>query len=245
MPVFPNHEHGNSAPEPAKLKAQLNLQHALFKLAESLDWEYFEQEFGTTMTADGGRPLLPVRLMAGLHYLKALYNESDESVVIKWLENPYWQYFCGEEIFQHKLPCHRSSLSNWRHRVGVDGLEKLLSQVIKTAMQQQAFQSVEVKQVLVDTTVPEKAIAFPTAARLYDKARRAVVRVAHQHQVKLSQTYVRVGKQALVEQSRYAAARQGRRAQKQTRIDAHLPGTSDSRLGTQTATAPCRSCIVT
>lgn len=207
MPVSPNHERGNSAPEPAKLKAQLNPQHALFKLAEVLDWEYFEQEFGTTMTADGGRPPLRVRLMAGLHYLKALYNESDESVVGKWLENPYWQYFCGEEIWQHKLPCHPSSLSNWRHRVGVDGLEKLLSQVLKTAMQQQAFQSVEVKQVLVDTSVQEKAIAFPTDARLDDR-RRTVVRVARQHQVKLRQTYVREGKQALVKQSRYAAARQ-------------------------------------
>lgn len=217
MPGFSKNDRQNSASEPPKLKGQLNAQHALFKLAEALDWQYFEQEFGITTTADGGRPPLPVRLMVGLHYLKALYNESDESVVMKWVENPYWQYFCGEETFQHKLPCHPSSLGNWRQRVGVDGLEKLLSQVIKTAMQQQALQSVEVQQVLVDTTVQEKAIAFPTDARLYDKARRALVRVARQHQVKLRQTYVRVGKQALIQQSRYAAARQGRRAQKQTR----------------------------
>jgi len=169
------------------------------------------------MSAEGGRPALPVRLMVGLHYLKALYNESDESVVAKWVENPYWQYFCGEETFQHQLPCHPSSLGNWRRRVGVDGLEKLLSQVIKTAMQCEALSVKDVKQVIVDTTVQEKAIAFPTDARLYDKARRAIVRMARQHQVKLRQTYVRVGKQALLKQSRYAAARQGRRAQKQTR----------------------------
>ncbi len=216
MAQSPHHERETSS-EPPLLKVQLNPQHALFKLASTLDWEYFEQEFGTAVTAEGGRPTLPVRLMVGLHYLKALYNESDESVVMKWVENPYWQYFCGEDTFQHKLPCHRSSWGNWRHRVGVDGVEKLLSQVLKTAMQQQAFQSVEVEQVLVDTTVQEKAIAFPTDARLYDKARRALVRVACKYQVKLRQTYVRVGKQALIKQSRYAAARQGRRAQKQTR----------------------------
>jgi IS5 family transposase len=200
-----------------KLQAQLNAQHALFKLANLLDWESLEQEFGTTITAEGGRRPLPVRLMVGLHYLKALYNESDESVVSKWVENPYWQYFCGEEVFQHQLPCHPSSLGNWRRRVGVDGLEKLLSQVIKSAMQCEALPAQDVKQVIVDTTVQEKAIAFPTDARLYDKARRAIVRVARQHQVKLRQTYVRVGKQALLKQSRYAAARQGGRAQKQTR----------------------------
>lgn len=131
---------------------------------------------------------------------------------MKWVENPYWQYFCGEETFQHSFPCHPTSLGKWRHRVGIDGVEKLLSQVLKTAMEQQAFQAVEVEQVIVDTTVQEKAIAFPTDARLYDKARRAVVRVARQHQVKLRQTYVRVGKKVLLKQSRYAAARQGRRA---------------------------------
>ncbi len=69
----------------------------------------------------------------------------------------------------------------------------------------------------VDTTVQEKAIAFPTDARLYDKARRALVRLAHTHQLKLRQSYVRLGKRALFQQSRYAAARQGQRAQKQTR----------------------------
>lgn len=209
---------GKSAPEPAKLKDQLNAQHGLFKLANLLDWERLAQEFGTTMSAEGGRPALPVRLMVGLHYLKALYNESDESVVAKWVENPYWQYFCGEETFQHQFPCHPSSLGNWRRRVGVDGLEKLLSQVIQTAMQCQALSPKDVKQVIVNTTVQEKAIAFPTDARLYDKARRSLVRVARKHQVKLRQTYVRVGKQALLKQSRYAAARQGQRAKKQTRF---------------------------
>jgi IS5 family transposase len=218
MTGFSKKSSGKSSPEPATLKAQLNAQHALFKLANLLDWESLEQEFGTTMTVDGGRPPLPVRLMVGLHYLKALYNESDESVVAKWVENPYWQYFCGEETFQHQLPCHPSSLGNWRRRVGVDGLEKLLSQVIKTAMQCEALSPKDVKQVIVDTTVQEKAIAFPTDARLYDKARRTLVRMARKHQVKLRQTYVRVGKQVLLKQSRYAATRQGRRAKKQTRI---------------------------
>lgn len=194
----------------------LKPDHPLVKLAKALDWHYFEQEFNTLAT-EVGRPALPARLLVGLHYLKALYDESDESVVEKWTENPYWQYFCGEENFQHELPCHPTSLVKWRQRVGAEGVEKLLKQVLKTAMAQQAFRSSELKVVSVDTTVQEKAIAFPTDARLYDKARRTLVRVAQQQQVKLRQSYVRVGKRALLKQSRYAAARQGRRAQKQTK----------------------------
>lgn len=199
------------------LQAQLNLEYPLVKLSQAIAWSAIEAEFGVQVSSEGGRPALSTRLMVGLHYLKALYDESDESVVAKWVENPYWQYFCGEKTFQHDFPCHPTSLVKWRQRVGVEGVEKLLGQVVRTAMSQQALKPSEIAKVNVDTTVQEKAIAFPTDARLYDKARRALVRVARQHQLKLRQSYVRLGKQALVRQSRYAAARQGKRAKVQTR----------------------------
>jgi IS5 family transposase len=206
----------SSSSQPLLLKPQLNPSHPLVKLAEAMDWSYFEQELQSQTAGDMGRPQLPTRLLVGLHYLKAMYDESDESVVMKWVENPYWQYFCGESYFQHELPCHPTTLVKWRKRIGSSGMEKLLKQVLKTANGQQALERVDLKQVNVDTTVQEKVIAFPTDARLYDKARRALVRQAKQHQVKLRQSYVRLGKQALLKQSRYATARQGRRAQKQT-----------------------------
>lgn len=200
------------------LEPQLNLQHPLIKLAQTIDWSYFEREFNKTAATDEpGRPPLPTRLLVGLHYLKALYDESDESVVAKWVENPYWQYFCGEQYFRHALPCHPTSLVKWRQRVGPEGFEKLLKQVLQTAQQQQALKPAQIKRVNADTTVQEKAIAFPTDARLYDKARRALVRAAQRQPIKLRQSYVRLGKRALFKQSRYAAAQQGRRAHKETK----------------------------
>src|SRR3954468_3903319 len=84
---------------PLPLAPQLNTQHPLLKLGQAIDWRYFEREFNKLSTAESGRPSLPTRLLVGLHYLKALYNESDESVVAKWIENPYWQFFCGEQYF--------------------------------------------------------------------------------------------------------------------------------------------------
>ena len=201
----------------ALLEEQLNLEHPLVKLSEAIGWREIEAEFGVQMSSEGGRPALATRLMVGLHYLKALYDESDESVVAKWVENPYWQYFCGAATFQHEFPCHPTSLVKWRQRVGVEGVEKLLQQVLRSATRQQALKPSEIVKVNVDTTVQEKAIAFPTDARLYEKARRSLVRVARTHQLKLRQSYVRLGKQALFRQSRYAAARQGKRARAQTR----------------------------
>jgi IS5 family transposase len=80
----------------------------------------FEQEFGK-LSAEEGRPGTPIRLMAGLTCLGHAYQLSDEEVVRRWVENPYYQYFCGEEYFRHKLPIDPSSLSRWRRRIGEQG----------------------------------------------------------------------------------------------------------------------------
>ena len=144
----------------SELARQLNLSHPLVQLSKSLDWPLIEDKFGRTCKPNGGRPPLPARLMVGLHYLKALYDESDESVVAKWVENPYWQYFCGEVVFQHELPCHPTSLVKWRKQVGPEGIEQLLGQVIRSAMRTALLKPREIERVNVDTTVQEKAVAF-------------------------------------------------------------------------------------
>jgi hypothetical protein len=75
----------------------------LVKLSELIDWEHFEVQWGATF-CENGRPGIATRLIAGLHYLKHTYALSDEQVVQRWSENPYWHYFCGETYFQHELP---------------------------------------------------------------------------------------------------------------------------------------------
>ena len=85
----------------SRLDQILDNQHLLFKLPDIINWGYFEKEFGSFYVENQGRPGKPIRLLVGLHYLKHTYNESDESVVERFLENPYWQYFCGFEYFQH------------------------------------------------------------------------------------------------------------------------------------------------
>jgi IS5 family transposase len=155
--------------------------------------------------------------MVGLHYLKYLFDESDESVVAKFVENPDWQFFCGGLYFEHGLPCHPTSLVRWRRRLGAEGIEKLLTETLSTAKREQALKESEIKRVHVDTTVQEKAVAFPTDARLYHKARRALVRAARRVGISLRQSYVRLSKQALARQGRYAHAKQMKRARRETK----------------------------
>lgn len=199
------------------LRNMLDPQHSLYLLAEAINWQVFDEQFGS-LYADGiGRPALSTRLMVALHYIKHLYDLSDDLVLAGFLENPYWQFFCGMEYFQHKLPCDPTSLVKWRQRVGATGIEQLLKETLEAAKRQQVLKAREIESVNVDTTVQEKAIAFPTDARLYQKARRALVRLSRQIGLKLRQNYSRLGKKALFGQSRYAAAQQMQRARKQTR----------------------------
>lgn len=200
-----------------RLRWLLDQHHPLYQLAAALDWEFFTQEFGALYVSQKGRPGLPMRLLVGLHYLKHLYDVSDERVVAGFLENPYWQYFCGEEFFRHDLPCDPTSLVKWRQRIGPERMEQLLQETIAAAQRQSALQANELQCVNVDTTVQEKAIAFPTDARLYQKARCVLVREAKRAGLKLRQSYARVGKRAGQKQGRYASAQQLKRARRETK----------------------------
>lgn len=197
----------------SRLDNIINTRHELAKLADSINWAFLESKV-TPFYTDEGRPGLPTRLIVGLHLLKHMYNLSDEAVCERWVENPYYQYFCGEEYFQHRFPIERSSMTHFRNRVGEDFCVALLQESLHTAHQLGALETKNLKRTVVDTTVQPKAITFPTDAKLRYKAITSLVKLAKQNQVKLRQSYVRVGKLALIKSSRYRHAKQMKRAKK-------------------------------
>jgi len=201
----------------SNLEQILNRKHPLLVLADQIDWTCFEEAFGSTYVEETGRPGIPIRLMVGLHYLKHTFDESDESVLDRFLENPYWQYFCGFEYFQHRLPIDSSSLTRFRKRIGDSGVEVMFKELLATAIRGGHLNKSHLGKVNIDTTVQEKAIAFPTDARLYYKMRDALVRAAKARGIGLRQNYRRVAKKALAKQGRYAHARQMKRARKMTK----------------------------
>lgn len=198
-----------------RLDALLDPTHQLFKLANGINWNVFCEEFGKLYCPNNGRPGIPIRVVVGLLYLKEMYNESDENVVKKFVENPYWQWFCGFQHFQHKFPCDPTVLTRWRKRVGTDGMEKLLKETIDAAKKVGCLKEQEMKYVNVDTTVQEKAITFPTDAKLYYKALVSLVKTAKSCGIKLRQTYTHNSKRSLIKQGRYAHARQMGRAKRE------------------------------
>lgn len=199
----------------SRLDHILNRKHPLFVLADQIDWSVFDSKFGSLYSENKGRPGKPTRLMVGLHYLKHAFDESDESVVARLLENGYWQYFCGFEFFIHDLPVDPTSMTRWRQRIGPKNVEQLLSETLETAKREKHLSKQHMKRVNVDTTVQEKAIAFPTDSRLCHKARVLLVKAARDRGISLRQSYLRLGKKALFMSGRYAHARQMKRARRE------------------------------
>ncbi len=132
----------------------------------------------------------------------------------RWLENPYYQFFCGELSFCHALPFDRSSLTHWRQRLGEEQLAALVQESLAVAHKTGALATRDLERVVVDTTVEPKAIAPPTDARLCHRALEELVELAKRNQVGLRQSYLRVAKRAAIMVGRYTHAHQFKRARR-------------------------------
>ncbi len=215
-------KHRPRPPEPndllrPRLVDLVDTRHELVTLAGLIDWEFFEQEWSGFFPSTTGRPATSPRLVAGLLYLQHAFRLSDEAVVARWVENPYYQHFTGEVFFQHRLPIDPSSLTRWRQRIGEEGVEWLLTKTIETGRKSGAVAERSLEEVAVDTTVMEKAIAHPTDSRLVERARAQLVDLAREAGLALRQSYARLAPRLAAQVGRYAHARQFKRMRKALR----------------------------
>ena len=197
-----------------RLIDMIDVRHELVRLAALIDWEVFEREWAGFFPSSKGRPATEPRMVAGLLYLQHAYRLSDEAVVARWVENPYYQHFTGEVFFQHRPPIDPSSLTRWRGRIGEEGVEWLLTQTIRAGQKSGVIDEDSVTRVAVDTTVMEKNIAYPTDARLYERAREQLVALAQEAGVDLRQSYARLAPRLALQVGRYAHAKQFKRMRK-------------------------------
>ena len=156
----------------------INLKHPLVKLTELIDWSVFETRWATFFPSRTGRPASSPRLIAGLLYLQHTFACSDADLISTWVENPYWQHFCGETYFQHEPPLDPSSMTRWRQRIGEEGVEWLLAETIEAARRGKVVKAKSLEKIIIDTTVMEKAVAYPTDSRLLERGRQHLVRLA-------------------------------------------------------------------
>jgi len=167
----------------ADLIDQLNPKHPLLQLAKQIDWSVFDDTF-SPLYSHLGKPAKHIRLMVGLSILKHMENLSDEVLIQRWVQNPYYQAFTGEAEFQWKFPCNPTSLTKFRKRIGSEGFEKILS--VSIAMHKEKIAEDEM---CIDTTVQEKNITFPTDAKQYIKIHKHLLKIARAEHIVLTRTY--------------------------------------------------------
>lgn len=178
-----------------RLDNMIDMRHELARLAGLIDWRRFDEAFGG-LYAEKGRPGLPTRLMVGLHLLKHARGVSDEQVCAQWIENAYFQFFCGETYFQTRLPLDRTSMSVWRGRIGADKLEVLLAETLAAATRAKAVDRSQMQRVTIDTTAQTKAVAHPTDSHLLLRAIEWLNKLAKKQGVNLRQSYLRLATRA-------------------------------------------------
>jgi len=189
----------------------INMEHELIILSKQIGWNDIEKQF-SVYYKDGGRPSVPIRKMVGSLLLKQLYNESDENFVDRWVENPYWQYFCGEHVFQKTKPFEPSEFTHFRNRIGKEGAEALLRISILLFGKE-----LKLDEVYIDTTVQEKNITHPTDSKLYRKIISKNRAIASKEGILLRQSYVRVEKELALKQRFYRHPKRKKEARASTR----------------------------
>ena len=195
----------------------IDLNHPLCVLSKEIDWKSLEDKFIPVYSYFKGRPAKEIRLMIGLQYLKYTYNHSDVSVVNTWLENPYWQYFCGEKYFQTKCPINPTMMTKFRKRTEINQLEELLTKTIESGLKLKVIKNSSLEEVVIDTTVQEKNITFPTDAKLYYKMLTKLTSFAKSNDIQLRQSYKRVSKYSLLMSSRYSHSRKHKKSMREVR----------------------------
>ncbi|MAE08341.1 MAG: IS5/IS1182 family transposase [Bacteroidetes bacterium] len=176
------------------LKEIINPNHELVILSQQIDWNEFENSF-SPLYSHTGQPGVPIRTIVGLLLLKRIYNLGDETVMEQWLQNPYYQYFCGESEFQWEYPCDPSDMVHFRKRIGEEGAEKIFQLSVQTRKKE-----IRTKDVLIDTTAQEKNITYPTDAKLLIRVIQQCNKIAKLESIIQRQTYKRTMKKLLLKQ---------------------------------------------
>lgn len=203
-----------------KLSEELNKKNKLYKLRELINWEDLEKAtFKYVKISQFGRNRKCHRTMLGISMLQAMYRFSDALAAEEFLENVYWQYFCGYEYMEQDLEMSESSVKRFRDVLGVDGYNEIMKEMIRIGLKIGSIKKKDLTSIIVDTTVQIKNVKHPHDVHLMEKARLELVRLCRRHEIYLNETYAKTFKRDTIKLWKYKINSQ---AKKRKKIMKHL-----------------------
>lgn len=153
---------------------QLDPENRWVKWSLVIPWDDLAVCYYKTMDPGKGRPCKDARLVIGALIIKHKLTLSDEETILQIQENPYLQYFVGFSCYSNTPPFAASLFVDIRKRLGAEvfaGFEQVILDKIEKG-RGAAEEKVENRgKLLVDATVAEQAIRYPTDLSLLNEAR--------------------------------------------------------------------------
>jgi len=174
------------------------------RLAEMIPWDALAKIYMEKLCIDFGRPAIKPRVVIGAMIIKHKKSLSDEATIEEIRENPYLQYFIGNEEFSHERPFDPSLFVTLRKRIGEQEFNEMSQAFIdkveaierpqkrkspktkseKTQVEDQGVCSSETEtrsqnrgKLILDASVAPQDIRYPTDLELLNEAREHTERL--------------------------------------------------------------------
>ena len=181
---------------------KLNAENRWVKLSQRIPWDELAKAYHTRLTADRGRPAKNARIVIGAVIIKHKLTLSDEETVLQIQENPYLQYFIGLSRYQEEPAFAPSLFVEIRRRMGSDVFaafeQAILAEIERSRKQEKTDQEDKDPprrkgKLIIDATVAEQAVRFPTDLGLLNESReiseKLIDELAKESGVKKPRTY--------------------------------------------------------
>lgn len=156
-------------------------------MAKLIPWSEFEEKYALYFSEDMGAPAKPFRMALGSLIIKEKLGISDRETVEQIKENPYLQYFIGQESYTNEPPFDPSTMVYFRKRISASMIEEVNKVMVKRAgfekgekREKKSYEEGEKEnkgKLLIDATVAPADIKYPTDVGLLNSARKVTEKV--------------------------------------------------------------------
>ena len=156
-------------------------------MAELIPWSEFEEEYALYFSESMGAPAKPFRMALGALIIKEKLGISDRETVEQIKENPYLQYFIGQEYYSNEAPFDASMMVHFRQKISANFVKKINKKMVKNAIEEREESSEKKSEeeggktnrgkLLLDATVGPADIKYPTDVGLLNQFRKVTEKI--------------------------------------------------------------------